>query len=198
MIVNLNNVSNVRTALFVRIAVDQYRISGSGSYSNQILRFSDHNANFTIAGENYIPLGRLLGVTQSTSELRATGNAVTISLSGIGSNSIPEIINSKIKGSEVKIYRVYFQENGTQIGNTQQRFFGSVNNYSLDETYEFFDLSASNTIQIDCICNVTLLQNKITGRKSSPESMKKFFTSDTSFDRVPGLIGSQFDFGARR
>lgn len=198
MIVNLNNISNVRTALFVRLVIDQYRTTSTGSFTSQVLRFSDHNTNFTIDSESYVPLGTLLGVTTSSSELRATGNAITITLSGIGSSNIPEIMNSKIKGSEVRIYRGYFQENGQQIGNTQQRFFGSVNNYSLDEAYEVFDLSASNTIQIDCICNVTLLQNKVTGRKSSPESMKQSFNLDTSFDRVPGLIGSQFDFGARR
>lgn len=198
MAINLTSYTNLRTALFVRLAIAQYRTSGAGAYSSQVLRFSDHNANFVINGETYIPLGKLMGITSTTSELRSSGNSITISLSGIQPGSIAEIVHSKIKGSEVKVFRAYFQENGTQIGATQQRFVGSVNNYSLDETYEVFDLAASNTIQIECLSTVEILQNKTAGRRTSPESMKKYYPSDVSFDRVPTLIGSQFDFGAPR
>jgi hypothetical protein len=198
MTINLSSYQTLRTALFVRIAVDEYRTSSSGSFTSQILRFSDHNTAFTINGESYVPVGNLLGITSSTSELRSTGNTITITLSGIPTNSLGEIINSKIKGSEVKIYRGYFDNAGVQIGTTQERFFGSVNNYNLDEDYDVLSRTATNTIQIECLSNIQILQTKQSGRKTNPESMKRFYPNDISFDRVPSLIASQFDFGGKR
>ena len=198
MSVDLTAYQTVRTSLFVRMAIDEYRTTSGGAYSSQILRFSDHSSSFTIDGESYVPLGDLLSISTTTSELRSTGNTVTITLSGIPTNSLSEIIYSKIKGSTVKIYRAYFNYLGSQISTTQQRFFGSVNNYNLDETYDVLARTASNTIQIECLSNVQILQSKTSGRKTNPESMKKYYPSDTSFDRVPSLIASQFDFGGKR
>ena len=198
MSVNLTSYRDLKTALFVRIEIDEYRTSSAASYTSQVLRFSDHNTSFTIDSENYVPLGRLLSVTSTASEIRATGNAITIGLSGIPNTSLAEIIHSKLKGSEVKIYRAYFTQAGSQIGTTQQRWIGTINNYNLDEEYDVLNTTATNSIQIDCLSNVEILQNKVSGRKTNPVSMQKYFASDTSFNRVPGLMGSQFDFGVAR
>ena len=71
MSINLTGYTNLRAATFVRIDIDQYRTTSSGSYSTQILRFSDHNATLSIDSESYVPLGRLMGVSSTTSELRS-------------------------------------------------------------------------------------------------------------------------------
>ena len=195
--IDLTGQQSVRTALFVRIDVAEYRTTSGGAYSNEILTFSDHNANFTIDSQLYIPLGNLLNITSSNSELRASSNTITITLSGIPNSSIAEIIYSKIKGSPVKIYRAYFNANtGTQIGTTQGRYIGSVNNYSLDEEYDVVARTASNNLQIECLSNVDILSNKVAGRKTNPQSMKQFYSTDISFDRVPNLKDAAFNFGA--
>jgi hypothetical protein len=41
-----------------------------------------------------------------------------------------------------------------------------------------------------------VLQNKTSGRLTNPVSNKKFFPTDTCMDRVPGLQGTSFNFGA--
>lgn len=195
--IDLTGQQAVRTALFVRIDVAEYRTTSGGAYSNEILTFSDHNANFTIDSQLYIPLGNLLNITSSNSELRASSNTITITLSGIPNSSIAEIIYSKIKGSPVKIYRAYFNATtGTQIGTTQGRYIGSVNNYSLDEEYDVVARTASNNLQIECLSNVDILSNKVAGRKTNPQSMKQFYSTDISFDRVPNLKDAAFNFGA--
>lgn len=198
MSINLASYRNLRTATFVRIDIQQYRTTAGGAFTNEILRFSDHDSAFTINAESYVPLGRLLGVTQTSSELRASGNEITLSLSGIPDASLDEIIHSKLKGSAINIFRAYFNQSGVQIGATQQRWIGQVHNYALSEEYDVIAGSATNTIQIECLSNVELLQQKVGGRRTNPQSMKAIFTSDTSFDRVPSLIGSQFDFGGDR
>ena len=195
--INLDSYVSVRTALFVRIAVDEYRTTSGGGYTSQILRFSDHNANFTINGESYVPLGNLLAVSSSSSELRPSSNTVTLTLSGIPNTSIAEIIYSKIKGSPVNIYRGYFNSStGATIGTTVGRFVGSVNNVSIEEEFDVLERTASNSIQIECASNIDILSRKIAGRKTGPESMKKFYPIDASFDRVPTLADTTFNFGA--
>lgn len=194
--INLTSYAGISTALFVRIQVSQYRTSGSANYTGQVLLFSDHSEDFTINLETYTPLGNLLSVSKSTSELRPSANTLSITLSGIPDNSIAEIIHSKLKGAPVSVYRAFFTLAGTQIGETQGRFIGSVNNYSLEEDYDPIAKSASNLIQFECLSNVELLNNKVAGRRTNPESMGNFFSTDTSFDRVPGLVGAQYNFGA--
>lgn len=198
MTVNLTSYTSIRAATFVRLQVDQYRTNSTGGYFAQTLRFSDHNANFDIDGETYTALGRLLGVTSTASELRSSSNDITVTLSGIPNSSIAEVIHSKIKGSAIQIYRAYFTVAGVQIGATQTRWKGTVSNFALDEEYNVLDMEATNSIQLSCISSVDLLQKKQNARRTNPVSMKSFYSTDTSFDRVPTLIGRSFDFGVTR
>lgn len=195
--INLSAYQSVKTALFVRIDVEEYRTSSIANYVTEVLTFSDHDQNFVIGGETYIPLGNLLNITSSKSELRPSSNNVTITLSGIPNTSIAEIIHSKIKGSPVKIYRAYFNAStGVQIGTTVGRYIGIVNNYSLEEEFDVLARTASNQIILECNSTVDILSNKLSGRRTNEQSMKSFYPSDTSMDRVATLSGSNFDFGA--
>jgi hypothetical protein len=193
----LSSYTSVKTHLYVRLQIDEYRTTSSGSYTPQILTFSDDESSFTINSETYTPLGRFLTVTASTSDLRTTTNTCTISLSGIPANAIEEILYSKVKGAPIAIYRAYFDvSTGTQIGDTVGRFIGSVNNYSLEEDFDIESRTASNILQLECASNIGILETKIAGRKTNPQSMKSFFDSDTSMDRVPTLKEKIFNFGA--
>lgn len=195
--VNLDSYQSIKTSLFVRVDVEEYRTNSSDPYAPQILTFSDHDATVTINSQSYVPLGKLLGVSSSRSELRPSGNDVTITLSGIPTDSIAEIIHSKIKGSPVKIYRGYFDAStGTQIGSFVGRFLGNVNNYSLQEEFDVYERTASNTILIECNSTIETLSNKVAGRRTNENSMKSFYSTDTSMDRVSSLQDNNFDFGA--
>jgi hypothetical protein len=179
----LSSYTSVKTHLYVRLQIDEYRTTSSGSYTPQILTFSDDESSFTINSE--------------TSDLRTTTNTCTISLSGIPANAIEEILYSKVKGAPIAIYRAYFDvSTGTQIGDTVGRFIGSVNNYSLEEDFDIESRTASNILQLECASNIGILETKIAGRKTNPQSMKSFFDSDTSMDRVPTLKEKIFNFGA--
>ena len=85
----------------------------------------------------------------------------------------------------------------------QQRFiqcslkngFGIINNYSLDEEHDVDARTSSNTISLVCASVVEILDKKIAGRKTNPKSFRAFVTDDASMDRVPSLVGANFDFG---
>lgn len=202
MPINLSTYDSIETGLFVRIEVDYYKTSPSATPTSTVLRFSDYKGTVTINGESYVGLGRLLSITGSSSELKPTSGSVTVTVSGIPNTSIAEIVNSRMKGCPVEIYRVVFDPvTGTQLaisGNPAGRFFGIVSNYTLEEDYDLDNRVATNTISMICTSNIDFLQNKIAGRKTNPESMKKFYPTDISFDRVPSLVGANFNFGAKQ
>ena len=193
---NLDSYTSVRVGMFVRLQIDQYRTSSSAAYSSQVLRFSDYYQPITINAEVYTALGEFLSVTSSTNELRPSENPVTIGISGIPTNSINEIVHSKIKGCPISIYRGYFNPAGELIGTITGRFIGSVNNYSIQEDFNIDSRTSSHILMLECASSVGILSQKISGRKTNPQSQKTFYPSDTAMNRVPTIKGTKFNFGA--
>jgi cell division protein FtsI/penicillin-binding protein 2 len=179
----------IESHLFVRIDDDV-----------DVLRFSDYRQSFSINGESYQGIGNFLGVTSSSSDLRATGNSVTITLSGVPNSSISDVLDRKIKGAAVRVFRVAFNASTGQAlaitGNPMGRFRGFINNYAINEDYDIQDRSSTSTISFICASAVDVLSNKVSGRLTNPDSMRRFFPNDASMDRVPALQNTTFDFGA--
>lgn len=198
--IDLTSYSSIQSNLFVRIQVDEYRTDPYDEYTAEVLCFSDSLLPYTINDEEYYGLGRLMGITQSSSEIRVSSGQLTITISGIPNTRIAELVQSKIKGSPVNIYRVLFDPTtGEKLdipGNPLGRFRGFVNNYSINEEFDNISKTAKNTLVLTCSSSVEVLANKIGGRKTNPSSMKKYYPDDVSFDRVPTLENTTFNFGA--
>lgn len=194
-VLNLTSYGSLQSNLFIKIAV--------GNPVSSYLLFSDRLESTTINGDTYVGLGRLLAVSAASSELRSSSSEVAISISGIPDSMISDIVNSNLKGSSVRITRALFNPTTGALltavaGNPIIRFQGYVNNISLDEDYDVDQRTSSNTLLLSCASNVDILSNKISGRKTNPASMKKFFSTDLSMDKVPNLESSYFDFGVKR
>ena len=187
---DLTSYTTIGTALFVEITL-------SGSY----IRFSDYNTTVTIDGNSYQGLGKFIGITSSSSELKPTLEGISITITGIPNSSITDIMNANIKGSPIKVLRVFFNATTGSVlsiaGNPSGRFFGLVNNYSLDEEYDVSTRTGINTITLSCSSLTEILENKIAGRKTNPSSFKSYYSTDLSMDRVPSLVNSNFDFGKK-
>jgi hypothetical protein len=199
----LSDYSHVRTALFVKISVAEYLQSGGG-LGPETLLFSDHYKEYELfAGETYTALGNLMNVTSSNRELSSSSSTVTVTISGIPNQSIKEIIESKIKSSPIEIYRAFFSQDGQLIDdgttlNPIGRYIGYINNYSLQEEWDAENRLSSNTIVLECNSNIDLLAKKQAGRKTNPTSMKKFYPTDVSFDRVPALVKANINWGSNQ
>jgi hypothetical protein len=195
----LASYNSIQSNLFVKLTIDQYRTSNSGTYAQNILRFSDSLTDRTFNGETYTALGRLLGITQSSSDLKVTGNQLNITLAAIPDSAIYEIVNSKIKTSKIEVFRAFYDNaTGNLLPvslNPVGRFIGLVSNYSLDEQWDSINMTSTNTLILVCASQVDILSKKVSGRCTSPSSMKKFFPNDASMDRVPVLEKATFDFG---
>lgn len=197
----LNSYASLQSNIFIKIECPYYKTSPSATPTSYNFLFSDRIVPYTLSGDSYVGLGKLLSVGNTTSELRVSANEVTIAISGIPNTSIAEIVNSRIKGSKVTIKRVLFDHTGTILsvtGNPLTRFIGFVNNLALEEEYDVENRQSSNTLLLACNSIVDVLENKIAGRKTNPASMKSFYSTDVSMDRIPTLENSSFDFGVKK
>lgn len=190
MTIDLSAYESIQTNLFVKVVIPGY----------DTLTFSDYHQDYTIDSVNYTGLGQLLGITDTATNLRATPQEITIAISGIPSDNISDILDNKVKGSEVEIYRGFFDvDTGALLsisGNPAGKFKGVVTNFEISEDIEEF--ADEGTIQLSLICTsfIEILNNKVSGRRTNPTDQKALYATDVSMDRVPGLAKSNFNFGA--
>jgi hypothetical protein len=190
MALDLSNYSSIQTNLFVRLDIPNYAV----------LTFSDYHKNLTLNGTNYTGLGQLLAVTNSTHNLRAAPDDISISIAGIPSTNITQILNNRVKGSSIKVYRAFFNPSTGELlnitGNPAGKFQGVVSNFEISDELEMGDDVGSISLTLSCTSVVELLNNKITGRRTNPVDQELFYPGDKSMDRVPSLAKSNFNFGA--
>jgi hypothetical protein len=199
---NISDYYKVRSHLLVKIHIPEYKINSTDTAQDIFLTFSDLNRDNTIVydGLTYVGLGAMMSVTASNSELNPSSSELTITVTGIPDGSITQILNSKIKGASVWIYRLFFDaDTGAYLEveqNPLARFRGFVNNYSLVEEYDINTRTSKNTSLFICKSSLDVLQNKISGRMTNPTSEKRYFPNDLGFDRVPSIQDTAFNFGA--
>lgn len=194
MSVNLSGYRAIQPALFVRLDIPDYAV----------LRFSDFNRPYILDGELYSNLGSLLSVGTSASEIRASATEITIVISGIPAGTVSEILDHNPKGSALQIKRAFFNPNTGlypgQIlpvsGNPATKFIGIVSNYALDEDWDFRGQQSTFTISLICSSVLSVLQNKVVGRRTNPYDQEKFFPGDKGMSRVPTVANTNFQFGA--
>lgn len=196
---SLNQQRTIRTALFVRIPLEQYW-NGS-SFVQETLTFSDNSFDVVIGGETYTGIGNFLQITGSSKELRANSNSLSLTISGIPNSSIEKILKSRIKSAPIEIVRIYFNADGSVIAPTDDfpnptgRYRGFINNYVANEEWNSIERTSNITVQFECKSWVDLLSKKTAGRKTNDVSMKQYFPNDRSFERVWALAYSNYDFG---
>lgn len=193
---NLTSYTAVKSNFFVKLTVEEYRNTSNGSFAQQVFEFTDAESAVTIGSDTYTPIGELLGITATSSELRPTSDQITVSITGVPTANVPEVLYSKIKGSRIEIRRQFRNPANDSLLSTQGYFFGRVNNWSIQEEHNVEERSGSTVILFECSNQLSVLENKISGRLTNPESNKTFFPNDTGMDRVPIIKGTKFDFGA--
>lgn len=192
MALDLSTYTSIQTNLFVRIDITGY----------SVLKFSDFNIPYTINSESYTALGQLLSITDTSSELRATPQDITIQISGIPSANISDFLDAshKVKGSPIKIYRAFFNPSTGQLlsisGNPAQKFQGIITNFDVSDDLSMGSQTGTLVLTLTAANIVEVLNNKTAGRRTNPVDQKQFYPTDISMDRVLALTNSNFNFGA--
>ena len=150
-------------------------------------------------GNNYTQLGYFLQMSELQDDIKPTTNQVQIAMAGVPSDVVPDFpniaLNSKIKGSRIRIYRAFFENNA--LVDAYLRFSGYVSNYSLNETWEDDTRMTSFSISLQCSNILALLERQYSGRRTNEKDQKSYYPTDTGMDRVKVLADSSFDFGKK-
>lgn len=161
-------------------------------------------APVTWAGNSYQGLGHFLGLTDVQDDLKAANNTIQVSLSGIPNgtgesepNYITLVLGNPVKGSQIKIYRAFFNVVNNQLITDQVwlRFNGYISNYTIVDTVDEMGKSATNSVVAQCSSINAVLERQIAGRRTNGVDQRKFYSSDISMDKVLEISNRVFDFG---
>ena len=185
--IDLTSYASLESAILVKWDVPNF----STAY------LTDYNIPLAFGGQTYTNIGNLLSVSSVTSELKPSKGELTIGLSGVPTNSISDLIGQEIKGSQLWIYRSYFNSQTHQPlslggGNTQLHFKGIVTNYAITDDIDLGAGVATSTITLTCNSAVETLSNKVSGRRTNQAD----FPGVSDMSRVQALANSNFNFGA--
>lgn len=186
MAIDISSYNNIQTNMFVKMDVPGY----------EVLTFTDYHKDYVIGADTYQALGELLSVSNTADDLRAAPSEVTVVLSGIPVGNIPEILNNRIKGSSLIIYRGFFDVDTAELlpvsGNPAGKFRGVVSNFEISDDLDMGSDTGTISIVLTVTSVVELLNNKISGRRTNPVD----FPTEQSMNRVSALAKSNFNFGA--
>lgn len=186
--IDFSSSSSLQSALFLKWVIPNFETA----------YISDYNSSVTFGGGTYVSIGKLLGITNTVSELKASPSELSISLSGIPTNSVSDVLTKQIKGSEIEIYRGFFTPGSNTLitipGNSNPilKFKGIVTNYDISDDVDITNQLATTTITLACSSQVEVLSNKVSGRRTNPVD----FPNEQSMSRVTALANSNFNFGA--
>lgn len=182
---DLSSYTHLGSALFVEVVIPSYAT----------LRFSDYYKAFTIGGNSFDSLGSLVSISPNKSEIRASKHELSISITGIPSANLTAALDANIKGSTVKVYKGFYNpQTMAFVATPTLKFEGLVNNIGFQE--EFKQPDSNFTLTFICTSVLGILLSQTAGRRTNPVDMKKLYSTDTSFKRVPEIRNSNFNFGA--
>lgn len=187
--INLSNRTSIEIATLVKWEVPNF----STAY------VTDYNTSITYSGNTYTNIGNLLDISSTSSELKPSPGELSINLSGIPTNSISDLISQQIKGSDITLYRAFYNAtdhtalNVVTGSNVVLLYKGIVTNYSISDSVDVANQLAVSTIVLTCNSIVEVLGAKTNGRRTNAAD----FPDDDSMSRVQALAESNFNFGAR-
>ncbi len=152
----------------------------------------------TVGGNDYTELGAFISMANMSDDLKYNSSDLTLTLTGIPSNEnyLSEILSNPIKGGNVTIQRGFVDPSTYALTGTQYtRFKGIITNFKVDETVNILNKQMDYAVTVTLASQITVLSNKITGQRTNPDDRKRLYPSDKSFDRVPLLYNTAFDFG---
>lgn len=147
---------------------------------------------------NYTELGAFLSISSIDDNLKYNANDLSLTLSGIpsGENYLSKILTEPVKGGNVTIKRGFVNESTMELeSGVYTRFKGVITNFKIDEQVNVLNKQMDYAVTVTLASQLTVLSEKISGQRTNPDDRKRLFPSDKSFDRVPILFNTSFDFG---
>jgi len=181
----VENTNAIKHCILIDLNLDGTQYYISSSYNELVY---DSNT--------YTQLGAFLSLSEIAEDVKTTNGDIQIGLSGVPEDYVDAVLENPVKGGEVVVYRAFFNDDYTvDSANVFQRFKGIITNFTIEENVDILEGETTHTVGVSCASINTILENKVAGQRTAPNDREKFFTGDLTFNRVPDLMGVQFDFG---
>jgi hypothetical protein len=195
----INN-QKIVTAEFVQWTKYSYD-TGSSSYQATNYYFSStyRDETFTVDGNptTFEHLGGLLQIGVQQRDIKASGFDTSIMLMGVDPDEIYRVVGRETKGSRIRIWRGFYNENYVLTGTPYLRFTGIVTSYNTTEEYQVLEHNNTVSLVLNCSSTKYVLENMFKGRKTNRESWRQYDNTDTSMDGIVSLTTQKFDFGRK-
>ena len=188
----IQNTNNIRYADFVRV------VTPTASF-----RFSTAPTSITVSAVDSLPfdgLGQLVGIGKVQRDIKSTANQTTITLVGIDTALLGEVLGNNFKGAQITMWKGFFNTDGTLIttggsGGLYQYFYGFINTFNIGEQWMEEVRMYVGTITVSAANIQMILQNRIVGRFTNDPSWQFFNSGDTSMNRVATISTVNYAFG---
>ena len=184
-----NSPPQVNSAEFVKITI--YNEYGNTA-NTTVFTASSSYQDETIDGITFNAAGGLLAVGSQQKDIRVTSADTTVALSGFTSGVIGLVLDSKIRGSKLEIWRGFYNDQGVLTSNAK-RFTGIITGYNIEE--DRVDLEDNFTVAVSASNYKTVLENRLASRRTNPESWESFDPDDTAMTNIYSIATQTFDFG---
>lgn len=197
MAISLSGYENIESALIVKIQ------TGASSIYFPTTYLSDYYKPIEYDGDTYLPMGSLVSISDTINEINTSGYNLTVTLNpnvdDLVIDYLPGFLNYKIAGAEIQIRRMIFDPatgNALNIaGNPAGRFFGYINNFSIDEEYDIVGKRSSPIINLECSSYISVLQKGKSGRRTNHDDF--VINLDYCMYRVSTLVNQPINFGEK-
>ena len=150
----------------------------------------------TYDSNDYTELGAFLNVGEFQEDIKTTNGDLNMVLTGIPAGNVQVVMAEPVKGGAVTIFRAFFDTDYTVTdANVYPRYKGIITNYNISEQVDLESGDITNSVGISVASINTILENRVNGQRTSPTDRNQFYPGDETFDRVPVINGTAFDFG---
>ena len=167
--------------------------------NGNVYYISSNYKTITYNSNDYTELGAFLNITEIRDELRHSEGDLSITLSGIPSeaNYLQTVMTEPVKGGNVTVYRGFVDAVTQELisGQVFTRFKGTITNFVIDEQLNYMSQENDYAVTVTVAGITSVLNNLLRGQKTNPDERKRLYPSDRSFDRIPILYNTSFDFG---
>lgn len=167
--------------------------TGTGTANDvEVLTASSAYKDETLDGQVFSAVGGLMSIGNQQKSIRVTSADTTVALSGIQGTLISTVLSTKIRGSELEIWRGFYNTSG-ELTSTAKRFTGIITSYNITENRSGLD--DDFIVSVNASSYKTVLANRVAGRKTNPESWQFFNALDSSMNNIYSIATQTFDFG---
>jgi hypothetical protein len=144
---------------------------------DQIVYMTDTVKDVTWGGNDYSAVGGLLTIAKISEEVDVVVSKIRMTLDGVGSAWISNVLNKKYIDRQVKVYIGFLDDSNAVIADPVLIFDGRIDRPAITEDPD----RGTATVQLTAT-NAWVDFTRVTGRHTNHEEQQLYFSGDKGFE----------------